>query len=249
MNGGYSMIDSTSMTYNQVGALYAQGKPVIVYTGSTAEPACIAKQGTSYLITTPTTVYTVTSGGVTKANADADAFNYSADTGVKNLLDHSVTSGSGSGLTYTVGDDKSITVSGTATGNFALTIKQVTLPAGEYILSGCPTGGAENTYRMDISGTSYFDTGDGVKFTANGTTSQTIRIRIAEGVELSSAVFKPMVRNARISDTTYQPYTPTNAELYAMILAIESEQSAKSMNGEGVYQTETVKTTRSKKGE
>lgn len=247
MNGGYSMIDSTSITYNQVDALYAQGKPVIVYTGNTAEPACIAKQGSSYLITTPTTVYTVTSGGVTRANADADAFNYSAATGVKNLLDNTVTSGSGSGLTYTVGDDKSITVSGTATGNFALTVKQVTLPAGEYILSGCPTGGAENTYRMDISGTSYFDTGDGVKFTANGTTAQTIRIRIAEGVELSSAVFKPMVRNAKISDTTYQKYVPTNAELYAMILALDT-QSAKSMNGEGVYQ-ETKTTTRTKKGE
>ena len=247
MNGGYSMIDSTSITYNQVDALYAQGKPVIVYTGNTAEPACIAKQGSSYLITTPTTVYTVTSGGVTRANADADAFNYSAATGVKNLLDSSVTSGSGSGLTYTVGDDKSITVSGTATGNFALTVKQVTLPAGEYILSGCPTGGAENTYRMDISGTSYFDTGDGVKFTANGTTAQTIRIRIAEGVELSSAVFKPMVRNSKISDSTYQQYVPSNAELYAMILALDT-QSAKSMNGEGVYQ-ETKTTTRSKKGE
>jgi hypothetical protein len=40
----------------------------------------------------------------------------------------------------------------------------------------------------------------------------------------------PMIRRAEITDGTFQPYAPTNRELYEMILALQNGRSVQSVN-------------------
>ena len=90
------------------------------------------------------------------------------------------------------------------------------------ILSGCPRGGGNDTYRMDIvernnNARALQDYGDGVlipagHFADNADRIQ-IRISIAASYMASNLKFKPMLRLASDPDDTYVPYAMTNKEL------------------------------------
>ena len=142
----------------------------------------------------------------------------------KNLLvyPYRQTTKTENGITFTDNGDGTITVSGTATATATFVANYVNYIATdtttEYILSGCPSGGSNSTYRVDVilengGGVSWdgaLDTGNGVKFSfpAVPTGSQTylLRIRIGSGTTLNNAVFYPMLRKATITDSTYEPY-------------------------------------------
>ena len=70
----------------------------------------------------------------------------------KNLLKNIATSQTINGITFTVNDDGTVLVNGTATAmaqiNLVGTRQQ--LSKGKYIVSGCPTGG-NNKYRINLS--------------------------------------------------------------------------------------------------
>ena len=132
----------------------------------------------------------------------------------KNKLPNVYTGGSSNGITYTVGADKSISASNnTATGLSGADVNTITLPAGDYILSGCPSGGSTSTYYMNaiFGGADHFDTGEGVSFTLSAATSIRVVFRILSGVSGNGKVFKPMIRPADILDNTYEPYFGSTA--------------------------------------
>lgn len=127
----------------------------------------------------------------------------------KNKLKNTLTSGNSNGITYTVFDDGTIKVNGTATSSVYINITQIsgqTFLAGDYILNGCPAGGNANTYCLYDNG-SLVDSGSGVSFTLSNPTSKRIIIRIVSGTTISDLVFKPMIRLASETDATYEPYS------------------------------------------
>lgn len=125
----------------------------------------------------------------------------------KNLLNNTLTTRTTYGITATTNaDDKSITVDGTATGNAFIEVGTVTLPAGTYILSGCPSGGSTSTYTMYvlINGQYYWNNGSEKRFTVNEEKTISVNIRVMEGVAIDNARFYPMVS---VEGGAYEPYT------------------------------------------
>ena len=125
------------------------------------------------------------------------------------------------GITYTVNDDGTVTVNGTATdfSNFVLRGYSTTPPipwvSGEnYILSGCPKGGSSNTYclRLGVAG-SLYDYGNGVSFTYPGNISVYLDIVIFSGATVNNLVFKPMIRKAS-EPNGWEPYYDGAQQIY-----------------------------------
>ena len=137
--------------------------------------------------------------------------------GSKNLLPNNAPSQVKYGVTFTVNDDGTVTANGTAT-NFTSISTTFTLPAGNYILSGCPSGGSGNTYRISINNRDTstnlgFDYGSGFEFTLNEETNLIVYFDIRGGYTASNLTFYPMIRLASIEDDTYAPYAKSNKEL------------------------------------
>lgn len=117
------------------------------------------------------------------------------------------------GVTFTpVYDDNGsllyINANGTATEYAYTTVaSNLTFPSGTYILSGCPSGGGENTYRMYTNSPNFFDYGNGVTFTLGSEyTFINLVIYVYKGQTLNNLKFYPMIRRAEVTDDTYEPY-------------------------------------------
>ena len=90
-----------------------------------------------------------------------------------------------------------------------------------FTLSGCPSGGSDSTYRLTelsltgVDTATLSDYGNGVNFTVGDFSSfendAYIVIRVFSGATISNKVFKPMLRDANILDSTYEPYRNTTA--------------------------------------
>lgn len=138
--------------------------------------------------------------------------------GSKNLLKNTTSSTTKNGLTFTVNDDGSITVNGTATADTEITLRNMTLLANtDYILSGCPSGGTGNSYRMYAINTSTWaiagaDYGSSYTLSTGNNTGWSFRIQIKSGYTANDLAFYPMLRYAEIADDTYEPYVPSLQE-------------------------------------
>ena len=115
------------------------------------------------------------------------------------------------GSTLTLQSDGKVTVSGTPSSAFDFVIGHTTLPAGEYILNGCPTGGGATKYRLQVTDypvTSNLgqDSGSGVTFTLAEETAVAVRIQLYTSAP-SSLTFAPMIRLSTESDATFAPYS------------------------------------------
>ena len=102
---------------------------------------------------------------------------------------------------------------GTANANITVFFPAVgdgVLLNGTYKFSGCPSGGASNTYRLDARTDDNMtvlvqETGSGATFTA--TNQKVIGVlRIQSGTTVNNLVFKPMVVKSTESDSTFEPY-------------------------------------------
>lgn len=149
--------------------------------------------------------------------------NVIANLGAKNVLKNARTTTTHKGVTFTINEDGSVTASGTNDGTGASMINintqaSLALDNGEYMLSGCPAGGSATGYFMDVTrspGSSLKDIGNGIAFTVGGNyTVNEFRIVISRDLTVNNLTFYPMIRRAEITDTTFQPYAPTNRELY-----------------------------------
>lgn len=125
----------------------------------------------------------------------------------KNLLQCSAVSATSRGITFSVAPDGTVVVNGTATENAYLTVGQVKLHPGKYLLSGDLTGSA-TTHRIFITnGTREYNnyTADR-EFTVTESGNWSVRILINAGTAVSDLKLYPMVRFAAISDSSYDRY-------------------------------------------
>lgn len=129
--------------------------------------------------------------------------------GGKNLLHVTAVTQTSNGVTFTVNEDGTVKVNGTATANTYLYLGDSSLSAlaeGSYILSGSPSGGAYTSYGLQINDGSWkFDYGSGASFT-KGSTLTSVAIRIANGYTANNLLFKPMIRLSSVTDATFAPY-------------------------------------------
>jgi|GEM_PF-1549365 len=145
--------------------------------------------------------------------------------GAKNILELMPLGGRSeviNGVTFTVNDDETVTVNGTATqGTYFTLRKNPDLPFNtDLILSGTPYDTSNNNdFLMTYwkSGEAQrVDAGRSVKFQAY--TPETgkdvyLQIFIKSGYTADNILFKPMIRLASIADDTYVPYAMTNTNL------------------------------------
>lgn len=158
----------------------------------------------------------------------------------KNLLDNTATTKISNGITFTVNSDKTVNVNGTndTSANSSLIINRYDLSPGTYILNGCPSGGASNTYRLAIQETGSYsilgsiDIGNGSgEFTIDTTTNVQIAIFIQKGLTINNLLFKPMLREATIADDTYEQYGASPSPVYpSEIENLEGENICPSLN-------------------
>lgn len=136
----------------------------------------------------------------------------------KNLLEVTATSRTSSGITYTVNEDGSVTVNGTATANSYLVLGAVGLKGGTtYALNGCPTGGGGTTYRLYWQGVSgNYDEGNGTTYKPTSDGEINIRIVIYSGTTVNNLTFYPMVRLASNADSSFVPYNDSGIEFSAI---------------------------------
>lgn len=130
----------------------------------------------------------------------------------KNLVPYPYTDGSKTinGITFTVNEDRSITVNGTATATATFQISEddalSDLIGQTVTLSGCPTGGSESTYRMRYQQTGISsDVGNGSTFTVKE--KSYLAIQVFAGTVCDHVVFKPQIEVGAAA-TAYEPYTP-----------------------------------------
>lgn len=130
----------------------------------------------------------------------------------KNLLNIQTSSSSQFGITVTKNSDGTLTVNGTATADAAVIFNTtVTLAAGTYTLSGCPSGGSSSTYNLNLDQLSTMrDNGSGVTFTLNAERTSTAYVSVKSGVTLNNVIFKPMIVSGSTSGD-FEPYTGKKA--------------------------------------
>ena len=140
------------------------------------------------------------------------------------------------GVTFLVQSDGSVIANGTATANTfyifhqrATKANSLTLPNGKYILSGCPSTGSNNTYKINANRTHNgssdvygSDVGQGLELTLAGDDYSNSEVRLGvyiyiySGVTLNNVLFKPMITLASVTDSDYEHFTPyaaTNRQL------------------------------------
>lgn len=143
-----------------------------------------------------------------------------------NLLPNTMTTQTMGGITFTVEDDGTIEASGTSSDyTWAAYVNEngVSLPAGSYILSGCPSGGSSTTYRLQaFAGDPSSPTltineyGSEASFTLTAQTTVKVRMLIKGSI---NKTFSPMIRAASITEGTYQQHgNPPGAIEFGEIL-------------------------------
>lgn len=136
-------------------------------------------------------------------------------TGAQMLDIPSLSARTSNGVTFTPNPDGAILATGTATGGnstFYLS-DRLSVPSGDYYISGCPDGGDKSTYVIKgyintSDGTSYayaYDIGDGDTLTVKD--GQTLSLAITIGNNASGPlVFRPML-HAGSTPKPWEPYT------------------------------------------
>lgn len=97
----------------------------------------------------------------------------------------------------------------------ARTSENPVFPAGS-VITGC-TGGTDSTYRLQIAGTTIYQTDSPVTLAAD--TSGSLIFYFASGITFDSLVISPMVCTSAdfALSPGFEPYCPTLAELYALV--------------------------------
>lgn len=214
---------NSATTYEMLDFVYYQGR------------SYVCKQTSTGNVPTNTTYWQALTGD---ASAEIQALtNYVTENNVKNFLPTPYYSGTYSegGVTYTPNADGTITVSGTASAaniNYFFIRYNVASPLkkGTYIFSveGLGNGDSANNLRVLFGGG---DSGLTSRYLVRDSDSVTFEITEdyktvgyclvqTKDAGAISATLKPMIRDASITDTTYQPYAKTNVELTADVVNV-----------------------------
>lgn len=128
----------------------------------------------------------------------------------KNILKPTLTSGTTNGITYTVGDDGSVTLSNTSTLLVEKVIGTCNLVSGQqYRINGCNYG-SSNDIRLQLkygssSSLAMQYNGNDVIYTAANTGEHTISFVVVPNITADITLY-PMVRDVSITDATFAPY-------------------------------------------
>ena len=158
----------------------------------------------------------------------------------RNLLPNDTTSQTVNGVTFTLNADGSVTANGTAVSSGAvlnylpISGQNITLQAGTYTLSGCPSGGSSSTYKLDINDkndTYRTDYGSGATFAlSNALMFRGCRIVIYGGVTVNNLVFRPQLELGS-TPTPYVPYGHVGLEVRPQVVLYKSNYY---INAQGV---------------
>lgn len=169
----------------------------------------------------------ITSTDVTQIETNKNNISFVASQGRKNVLKFDSVGGTFNGITYTVNNDGTVRANGTAIdiSYVNLRINNSNFNAkeyanGQFVLSGCPSGGGSGTYSLYAAKGNYakFDYGDGVILTPTSESEVYIVLRVEKN-QTVDIVFKPMIRLIG-TDSAFEPYALSNAELTAEIADI-----------------------------
>ena len=117
------------------------------------------------------------------------------------------------GIIFSPSKDGVIEAIGTATGYaYVKLLSDYSLEAGDYYISGCPSGGSTTTYLLNVTVNltdntreSYIDSGDGVSFPILNGDTVTVLMSLNSGVS-GPLVFKPMLSKGS-AKIPWEPYT------------------------------------------
>lgn len=138
------------------------------------------------------------------------------------------------GVTYTLLSDGTVRVNGTATAYSLFRIIDANSiflnPSNDYYITGSPSSSTASTYYVyysefiNGSWVYYSNLGDeDTLFTPNITATQcVVDIVVRDGQIADNVIFKPMLRLATDSDSTYQPYAMTNQQMTPYVQAISN---------------------------
>ena len=170
----------------------------------------------------------VTSGGI--YDSEYDIYDTIGRTGAVNMLPNRAASTVVNGITFTVNDDGSVIVNGTATAFTSVRLadfKDATFykeNIGKVLkLSGSPPGGALSNghkLRFHYENENFVDDyGDGVVIVPDAEHSETwfVSIAVSDGATVSNLTFKPMITVPSYSGD-YVPYVKSNKELMNIVL-------------------------------
>lgn len=127
-----------------------------------------------------------------------------------NLLPTTINQSTYNGITIQKQSDGSYKATGTATGNAILYIlnesDNITLPIGNYYISGCPSGGTGETYRLVISvgGTLYGEYGSGRAITTSASGTLSAYIYVGTGTTINLTYYPMLVSGS--TQKTYEPF-------------------------------------------
>lgn len=174
---------------------------------------------------------------------------YSINTGAKNIVNNTAdASRTLNNVTWTKNDDGSMTATGTSSGVSAVRVvgvqgsssyaNAVPIPRGTYTVSA--SGFDLTRYRFALGFFADENTAretiniynEPYTFTVN---SDTARYDFSCVIALSGEVMTgetwyPMIRPSVISSSTYEPYAPSNRELYEMILQLQQTTGLRTMS-------------------
>lgn len=134
-----------------------------------------------------------------------------------NLLENKAITQTINGVTFTVNEDGSVMVNGTATANTTFKINNKINPKeiSNYILRGCPTGGTKTTYDLKIELYTnlvwqkvIYDYGEGINLgDLSKYTSSLISITTRKDYNANNLIFKPILtKNTTLTYDNYIPY-------------------------------------------
>lgn len=185
-------------------------------------------------------------------DSEKDIYAAMGEMGAKNLISYPYHQNTKTeyGVTFTNNGDGSVTVSTVNTGATAeatfichnrlnTEANELRIKNGKYILSGCPQGGSATTYLLttnrtyngssEAMGNEY---GSGKVITLNGDdygadgVNLGISIVVKSGTIITTPItFKPMLRLASDTDSTYQPYAKTNKQLTDDVSLLDSKKT------------------------
>ena len=121
----------------------------------------------------------------------------------KNLLNNTLTSGTKNGITYTVNEDKSVTLNGTATTiTWLILNNSITFSAGTYTMS---QGNDNNNVRIFCGALNGYVENGIRTATLNEEKTSDVSINIPEGTTVSNFTIYPMIKEGS-GTIEYEPY-------------------------------------------
>ena len=166
------------------------------------------------------------SGAAEQATANNITLGYQR----KNLLKNNASSRTYSGITFTINDDGSVTIDGTATANAILAISTYQIiPKGDYLCNGCTDGSSSTYYIRYVSAKSAEQTvSDNAQRQYDNDVAVTINdeydsiyanIVVISGATVDNVTLYPMIRRVTDTDNTYEAYKPSVEERLAALEA------------------------------